>query len=201
VLFLDELPEFDRRVLEGLREPLETGTVCIARAGLQANYPAQFQLVAAMNPCPSGCRTERGAQCECTPPQLQRYHSRLSGPLLDRIDMLIPLERVEAHQWIAHASVAEESSAALAVQVSAARERQVARQGCLNSRLRADNTLAQCRLEREALRTLEASCERYRLSARSGHRLARVARSIADLQGAPTVGAEAISEAVALRLA
>lgn len=199
VLFLDELPEFDRRVLEALREPLETGAVCIARAGLQATYPAQFQLVAAMNPCPAGCRTERGAQCGCTPPQKQRYRARLSGPLLDRIDILVELERVEAHEWLAPVAGNTAGSAAIAALVGAARERQLQRQGCLNSRLGAADTLAQCRLTRPALRVLARFCERRRLSARAGHRLARMARSIADLEGAETVGEDAVTEAAALR--
>jgi len=201
VLFLDELPEFDRRVLEALREPLETGAVSIARAGLQATYPAEFQLVAAMNPCPAGCLPQAGSECECKPPERQRYLARLSGPLLDRIDMQVRLQRVATREWLTSAPrKGEPTSAQLAPQVAAARERQHRRQGCLNSRLRAANTLEECRLDRAALQSLRAVSEKYRLSARAGHRLARVARTIADLDGAASVTEAAIDEAANLRL-
>jgi magnesium chelatase family protein len=200
VLFLDELPEFDRRVLEALREPLETGAVCIARAGLRAHYPAEFQLVAAMNPCPCGRGGTPQAPCDCSPQQSQRYRARLSGPLLDRIDLQVTLHAVGAALWDEPAPGAAEHTAAVAAAVRAARERQHARQGCLNGRLSAARTLEACRLEPGGLAALTRAAVKYDLSARSCHRIARVARSIADLDGAPAVEKQAVLEAVNLRL-
>jgi magnesium chelatase family protein len=198
VLFMDEFPEFNRGVLEALREPLETGAVCISRTGVRAEYPARFQLVAAMNPCPCGRRGDDDAACECTPPLIRRYSSRLSGPLLDRIDLQVTLERVPASVWSA-VHEPQETSVQVAATVHAARERQLRRQGCVNAQLTASNTLSHCRLEADALRALERACEHRHLSARGGHRLARIARSIADLQGAEEIGEAAVAEALAYR--
>jgi magnesium chelatase family protein len=199
VLFLDELPEFDRRVLEALREPLETGSICIARADLRANYPAQFQLVAAMNECPCGKVGGDAGVCECTAVQLQRYRARLSGPLLDRIDLLVHVAPPGKKLWQGRAADGSDASAVIAARVRAARERQHHRQGCLNARLSADQTLASCRLDRRAYATLRTVAEHHGLSARGAHRLARVARSIADLEGAELVNEAAVAEALSLR--
>jgi magnesium chelatase family protein len=200
VLFLDELPEFDRRVLEALREPLETGTVSIARAGMRAQYPARFQLVAAMNGCP--CGQSGTAGCQCREAERRRYRARLSGPLLDRIDLRVELSAVGSQLWSGEDGGRDgtRSSAAVALRVRAARERQQARQGCLNAQLPAGQTLEACRLGRHALSVLRRAAGHHGLSARGAHRLARVARSIADLEGAELVDEAAVAEALSLRM-
>ena len=202
VLFLDELPEFDRRVLEALREPLENGAVTIARATQRMHYPAEFQLVAAMNACPCGKTGGGTAACDCAPAALKRYRARLSGPLRDRIDLHVDVQPVGDALWesAGEGADAEGSSQVLAARVGVARDRQLARQGCVNARLSAATTLAHCALSGEAMRILARTAERYSLSARGCHRIARVARSIADLNDEDEVVASAILEAIGLRL-
>jgi magnesium chelatase family protein len=202
VLFLDELPEFDRRVLEALREPLETGVVSVSRASLRADFPADFQFVAAMNPCPCGYHGADPGRCECTPAEVQRYRHRLSGPLLDRIDLHLPLRRPRAATLLARRDPGQGgvTSAAAARRVAEARDRQRARQGCLNSRLDGARLLSASATEAEALRLLAQASELHALSARACHRVLRVARSIADLAGAARIGADHLSEALTLRI-
>ena len=201
VLFLDELPEFDRRVLEALREPLETGTVSVSRANLRAEYPAAFQLIAAMNPCPCGYQGDASGRCRCGEREIERYRRRLSGPLLDRIDLHVAMRRVETGALITGqvAEVPQPGSRQAAAQVALARERQQQRQGRLNSALGAGEVLACSGADAEALALLERAAGRLDLSARATHRVLKVARSIADLAGEARLGAAQLAEALALR--
>jgi magnesium chelatase family protein len=195
VLFLDELPEFDRRVLESLREPLETGSITVSRAARRADFPARFQLIAAMNPCPCGYRGS--ARCRCTPDQVARYRGRLSGPFLDRIDLVLEVAPLNAHE-LQQAS-AGETSAAVRKRVERAAGIQFKRQGCANAALDSAGVERFCTPDAEAAKLLSAAIERLGLSARGTHRLLRVARSIADLADAPTVGRAHVAEAIQLR--
>jgi magnesium chelatase family protein len=197
VLFLDELPEFDRDVLEVLREPLESGRITISRAARQCDFPARFQLVAAMNPCPCGYLGDPGGRCHCTPGEVARYRNRISGPFLDRIDLhvgMIPLTPEE----LASAPPGE-ASAAVRLRVCAARERQLARQACANALLQGDALDRHCALAPDAATLAKQAATRLRLSARAYHRLLRVARSIADLAGAQAIGAGHLAEAIQYR--
>ena len=197
VLFLDELPEFDRRVLEALREPMESGHIHIARAARQATFPAQFQLIAAMNPCPCGYHGDTNGKCRCTPDQVARYRGKLSGPLLDRIDLQleVPALPAEALQKAADG----ESSATVRARVVAARERQLARQGKTNARLSTREIDRHCQPGDDALALLKQAMLRLNLSARAYHRVLRVARTIADLAGAETIATPHIAEAIQYR--
>ena len=197
VLFLDELPEFDRDVLEVLREPLESGHIVISRAGRQAEFPARFQLVAAMNPCPCGHLGDTAATCRCTPDRIAAYRSRISGPLLDRIDLHVEVPRV-ATEEIARAAPAE-ASVVVAARVAEARARQVERQGCSNARLGGASLARAVRADEAALALLGNAMQRLALSARAYHRVLRVARSIADLAGRDCVEPAHVAEAVTLR--
>jgi magnesium chelatase family protein len=203
ILFLDELPEFDRRVLEALREPLESGKVSVVRASQRAEYPAQFQLVAAMNPCPCGRAGLVNPACKCMPAQLKRYRARISGPLLDRIDLQLQLPSVQAAELLepvmvtgSHESLATASAVRL---VCAARQRQLDRQGAVNARLDPEATLRYCAAGKEGMGLLRRVAEQRGYSARSQHRMLRVARSIADLAGLDAVAAEHVAEALAMR--
>lgn len=190
--------EFDRRVLDVLREPLETGHITISRAARQADFPARFQLVAAMNPCPQGYDCDLGANCRCTPEQQQRHRSRLSAPFLDRIDLHVEVPRVPQDVLLGGGPPGE-SSADVRARVTAARERQLARQGKLNAALAHREVERHCPL-RDADRQLVATAmERFRLSARSYHRILKVARSIADLAGETRIGAPHLAEALNYR--
>jgi magnesium chelatase family protein len=210
VLFLDELPEFPRSALEALREPLETGHITISRAAHQARYPARFQLVAAMNPCPCGwlgAFASNGRQCLCSGEAVRRYQGRLSGPLLDRIDMQVevpalrPSELIPSAANAAKATIAAagESSAIVAVRVNAARERQLARQGVPNALLSAAQIGSDLRLAEPSRALLEQVAERLGWSARSLHRVAKLARTVADLAGDDEIGVEHMAEAVQYR--
>ena len=200
VLFLDELPEFDRRVLEALREPLETGVVSIARANLRADYPADFQLVAAMNPCHCGYHGDGGRECRCSPLEVERYRRRLSGPLLDRIDLQVSLQRVPATELTAVAAADGLDTAAAAAAVAKAQQQQRERQGCLNSRLQPAQLLQGHIVVAEARQLLAAAAERLVLSARATHRVLKVARSIADLEQRAQVTVADVAEALSLRV-
>ena len=197
ILFLDELPEFDRKVLEVLREPLESGHIVIARARDKVRFPARFQLVAAMNPCPCGYLGDPGGRCRCTPEQIQRYRAKLSGPLLDRIDLHLTVAR-ESTSLLA-SSQAGESSAQVAARVSQARQRQLARQGCANAFLDLPGLQQHCRLPEADRLWLEQACERLNLSLRAAHRLLKVARTLADLEGASEIGRAHLAEALQYR--
>ena len=197
VLFLDELPEFDRRVLEALREPLESGRIHISRAARQAEFPAQFQLIAAMNPCPCGYLGDAKGRCRCTPDQVLRYRNKLSGPLLDRIDLQIevPALPAEALQQAADG----ESSATVRARVTLARERQLARQGKANARLTTKEIDAYCQPGAAAATLLKTAVAKLNLSARAYHRVLKVARTIADLAGSDAIEAQHVAEAVQYR--
>ena len=200
VLFLDELPEFDRRVLEVLREPLETGRILVSRAARQAEFPARFQLVAAMNPCPCGYHGDtRGQVCTCTPDQIARYRGRVSGPLLDRLDMQIDVPAVPPEQLDAISASDGESSETLRARVSAARQRQLVRQGRPNAELGPGELDRHCALAPAARALLHRAVERLRLSARAYHRVLRLARTIADLDGVDDIGVAQVAEAVGYR--
>ena len=199
-LFLDELPEFQRGVLESLREPLETGRIHVARAARRAEFPARFQLVAAMNPCPCGWLGHASGKCRCTPDQVARYRGKLSGPLLDRIDLMLDVPAVSEGELRARGD--GESSAAVRARVTAARERQQARQGKPNAGLTPDEIDAHCRPGDDGAALLKRAMQQLGLSARAYHRILKVARTIADLAGAPdgtALGAAHIAEAVHYR--
>jgi len=197
VLFLDELPEFDRGVLEVLREPIESGHIVISRAARQSEFPARFQLVAAMNPCPCGHLGDPAATCRCTPDRVAAYRGRISGPLLDRIDLHVEVPRVVPEQ-IASASPSEPSADA-ALRVTAARTRQLERQGRANSRLEGGAVLECTLADAPALALLGTAMQRLALSARAYHRVLRVARTIADLAGDEPVRSEHVAEAITFR--
>jgi magnesium chelatase family protein len=197
VLFLDELPEFDRRVLEVLREPLESGRVAIARAARRAEFPARFQLVAAMNPCPCGYLGHSSGKCHCTPDQVARYRGRLSGPLLDRIDIHIEVPAVPEGELTGGA--AGEASAVVRERVVRARDRQLVRQGKPNCELTARETDRHCRADAAATALLKTAIARLNLSARAYHRVLRLALTIADLAGADAIGPAHVAEAVQYR--
>jgi magnesium chelatase family protein len=197
VLFLDELPEFDRRVLEVLREPIESGHITISRAARQADFPARFQLVAAMNPCPCGYSGDPTGRCRCTPDQISRYRARISGPLLDRIDLKLEVPAVR-HAELREASPGE-SSASVRERVTAARERQLARAGKPNAWLNNRETERDCALGGHEHTLLDRAVERLGLSARAYHRVLRVARTIADLAGSTRIDDVHVSEAIQYR--
>jgi magnesium chelatase family protein len=197
VLFMDELPEFDRDVLEALREPIESGRVSIARAARQAQFPARFQLIGAMNPCPCGHCGDRSGRCRCTPERIARYRGRISGPLADRIDIKLEVPAPREAELLAAA--AGEPSAAIRSRVEAARGVQMARQGMANCLLGTREIDRYCETDREGDQLLRHALARMLLSARAYHRVLRVARSIADLAGVATITAEHIAEAIQYR--
>ncbi len=200
VLFLDELPEFDRQVLEVLREPLESGHISIARAALKAEFPARFQLVAAMNPCPCGYLGDPAGRCRCTPEQVRRYRGRLSGPLLDRIDLHVELPPVAHELLLAHEHAGAEPSAAVRERVAAAQQRQLARAGCLNARLDAAGLRRHARLTEPQQQFLARAIGTLGLSARATHRVLRIARTCADLGGDDALDMPHLAEALQYRL-
>jgi magnesium chelatase family protein len=199
VLFLDELPEFDRHVLEMLREPLEAGRITVSRAALQVDFPAACQLVAAMNPCPCGWRGDPGGRCRCTPEVAARYLRKLSGPLVDRIDIQIELPALTPAELTARNGEKSEPSAVIAARVADARVRQIARQGKTNRELSGREVDDVCRLDASGEALLREASERFRWSARAYYRVLKVARSIADLAGDATPSAGHIAEAIQYR--
>jgi magnesium chelatase family protein len=198
VLFLDELPEFDRRVLEVLREPLETGTITISRAARQAEFPASFQFIAAMNPCPCGYLGDNRSACRCTVEKVQRYRSRLSGPLLDRLDLHIEVPRVPIEAMRSEIRQ-NETSEVVARRVVAARARQLARQQATNARLNNREVERFCRPTQQGSALLNRASNMLNLSARAYHRVLKVARTIADLAETDMIDTHHISEAMTLR--
>jgi magnesium chelatase family protein len=197
VLFMDELPEFDRDVLESLREPLESGRVSIARAARQAQFPARFQLIGAMNPCPCGHCGDRSGRCRCTPERIARYRGRISGPFADRIDIKLEVPAPREAELLAAAS--GEPSSAIRARVERAREMQLARQGMANSLLGTRDIDRYCEPDKEGDQLLRHALARMLLSARAYHRVLRVARSIADLGQSAAITAEHIAEAIQYR--
>ncbi len=199
VMFLDELPEFDRRVLEVLREPLESGHIIISRAARQAEFPARFQFIAAMNPCPCGYLGDNNGRCHCTSEQIVRYRNRISGPLLDRIDMHIEVPRV-AHQELRKGRTDNnEPSKEIQKRIEAARSRQIER--CTTSNARMNNTRVEkyCLLTDQDHSLLEQALDKLCLSARAYHRILKVTRTIADLDGVGTIKTEHLMEAISYR--
>jgi magnesium chelatase family protein len=197
VLFLDELPEFDRKVLEVLREPLESGKVDIARANRQLSFPAQFQLIAAMNPCPCGYLGHKSGRCHCPPPAIARYQGKISGPLLDRIDMLVPVSALTPDEL----SVLPKGEASQTVQarVVAAHQRQLARQHYANHLLTGDALEQYCPIAPEGRQLLTRAAAQLHLSARSWYRIIRLARTIADLADSEAIDTPHIAEAIQFR--
>jgi len=199
VLFLDELPEWDRRVLEVLREPLEAGRIHISRAARQASFPARFQFVAAMNPCPCGYLGHPSGRCRCTPDAIARYRGRISGPLLDRIDIQIEVPALPPDAFPSGAVPLGESSRVIRERVIAAAARQHARQGRANAQLQPKEIERLCRLDREAEALLRSALARLALSARAYHRILKVARTIADLARAEQIASVHVAEAISYR--
>ncbi len=198
VLFLDELAEFDRKVLEVLREPLESGKITISRAARQAEFPAQFQLIAAMNPCLCGYLGHPSGKCQCTPDQVARYRGRISGPLLDRIDMQIEVPAVP-QQELMKQQVSGEKSSVIVTRVTESHQRQLNRQGKTNSRLSVKEIDRYCALDTTSETLLTQAINRLNLSARAYHRILKVARTIADLSGAENINNQHIAEAIQYR--
>lgn len=198
VLFLDEFPEFDRKVLEVLREPLEAGSVTIARASQNVEYPANFQLIAAMNPCPCGYFGASQRACVCSDIKIQHYRHKLSGPLLDRIDLHVQVLEVPT-RMLADPTIISEPSATVRTRVIEARARQYARQHELNHHLQGAALTQHCALDEPLRQFLERAMDKFKLSARAYHRVLKVARTIADLEPAPIIGLQHLSEALSFR--
>ncbi|MGD8788313.1 MAG: YifB family Mg chelatase-like AAA ATPase, partial [Burkholderiales bacterium] len=197
VLFLDELPEFARNVLEVLREPLESGRIVVSRAARQAEFPARFQLVAAMNPCPCGYLGHFSGKCRCTPDQVARYRSRISGPLMDRIDIQIEVPAVAENdltdsRW-------GEPSAKVRERTTRARDIQLQRQGKPNAGLGVEETERYCITDAEGEKLVRSALTRLGLSARAYHRVLRLGRTIADLAGSAKLGSQHLGEAIQYR--
>ena len=199
VLFLDELPEFERRVLEVLREPMETGQITISRASQQAEFPARFQLIAAMNPCPCGYLGDGTDRCHCSSEQIVRYRGRISGPLLDRIDMHVEVPRQSTPLLAQNKRKAEESSHVVLTRVLEARTRQQLRQGKTNQALVGSEVELYATPDAAGVAVLQQAMERLGLSMRAYHRVLKVARTIADLQGVEGIESRHVGEAIALR--
>jgi magnesium chelatase family protein len=199
VLFLDELPEFDRKVLEVLREPLESGHITISRAAKQADFPARFQLIAAMNPCPCGYLGHSNGKCRCTPDIIARYQGRISGPLLDRIDMQIQVGALPHADLLKHAD--GETTTAIHQRVEQAFERQLARQGKANHLLSTKEIDQHCQPDASAEQLLRTAMIKLNWSARAYHRVLKVARTIADLAGVADIGQGHVAEAIQYRRA
>ena len=197
VLFLDELPEFDRSVLEVLREPMESGHITISRAARRADFPAQFQLIAAMNPCPCGYLGHFNGKCRCTPDQISRYRSKISGPLLDRIDIQIEVPAVPQGDLLNKTE--GEASTSIQQRVETARQRQIARQNKANTLLSVTEIDALCTPDEQGIVLLQQAIARLNLSARAYHRVLKVARTIADLEGEIAITTKHIAEAVQYR--
>ena len=197
ILFLDELPEFDRHVLEVLREPLESGRITISRAARRADFRAQFQLVAAMNPCPCGYLGHFNGKCRCTPDKIARYRGKISGPLLDRIDIQLEVPAVPQEALLKQGD--GESSAEIQVRTEAARQRALTRQGKPNALLSVSEIDALCVPDEKGAVLLQQAITRLNLSARAYHRVLKVARTIADLAESENISSAYIAEAVQYR--
>jgi magnesium chelatase family protein len=198
VLFLDELPEFNRRALEALREPLETGRISISRAGGQAEYPANFQLIAAMNPCPCGYLGDRQSDCRCSGDRVAAYRRKISGPLLDRIDLHVNVLRPSI-ELLRAGRGGTESSRTVRERVEMAWIAQMARSNVNNARLRGEELESVCQASDKCWTLLEKAAERFNLSARAHQRVLRVSRTIADLAGVNKISPPHVAEALSLR--
>jgi len=196
VLFLDELPEFPRKVLEVLREPLESGEIMISRVQAQTRYPARFQLVAAMNPCP--CGYQGSERCRCTPDQVRRYREKISGPLLDRIDLQVDVPALPSKELM-QGNPESERSDVVRQRVTLARDKQRQRNNVLNSQLSSQQLQQYCPLQADQKQLLQRASERMDLSARAIHRVLKVARTIADLESSETIEVSHLSEALSYR--
>lgn len=199
VLFLDELPEFNRHVLEVLREPLESGKVNISRAAGQAEYPANCQLIAAMNPCPCGYLGSQRHHCHCTPEQIQRYRNKISGPLLDRIDMHIEVPSLPPERLSTFHPMQEETSQIIRERVLLAREKQVSRGPRINAKLHSHEIIEFCKLDKQSQQMLTSALEKFGISARAYHRILKIARTIADLSDSPHIDSKHVAEAIQFR--
>jgi magnesium chelatase family protein len=204
VLFLDELPEFDRRVLDTLRQPLEERSILLSRAGISVRYPCDFTLIAAMNPCPCGYLGDARRECRCSAQQIRRYRRRVSGPFLERIDLVVQVPRLTRDELTAR--VEGEPSSAVRVRVERARsvqwQRSAGHSGSVcNARLESRRLIERCNVDAEASRLLEHAVDRYVLSARGYHRVLKVARTIADLADSGAVEAQHVAEALQYRFA
>lgn len=197
VLFLDELPEFQRKVLEVLREPLENGEVRISRARAQACYPAKFQLIAAMNPCPCGYHGSDNSRCRCTADQIRRYRDRLSGPLLDRIDMHVPVRALKQGELLTKQH--NESSVTIRERVKKTRQKQLQRQNKINHQLSAAEIERYCAISSQDSQFLEQAIEKLGLSTRALHRVLKLARTLADMADNENISMVEISEALSYR--
>ncbi len=198
ILFLDELPEWSRHALEVLREPLESGVVSVSRAARSAEFPARFQLVAAMNPCPCGWAGDPSGRCRCSAEQVRRYRARISGPLLDRIDLHVEVPRLPPQELRPDAAQGE-SSASIRARVERTRAIQLARCGKANAQMSQAETMQHCALQAKDQSLLEQAVERLQLSARSLHRILRVARTIADMAGSERIETPHLGEALGYR--
>ena len=198
VLFLDELPEFNRNVLEALREPMETGSITIARAGMHAEFPARFQLIAAMNPCPCGYLGDSQSDCRCSRDRVVNYRNKISGPLLDRIDLQVEVLRPST-ALLRNGDPRAEDSATMAARVADAWRGQIKRSGVANARLEGDRLATNCAIDEPCWSLLESAAERFNLSARAHQRVLRVARTIADLAGVTKIAPPHVAEALSLR--
>jgi magnesium chelatase family protein len=198
VLFLDELPEFNRNVLEALREPMETGSITIARAGAHAEFPARFQLIAAMNPCPCGYLGDSQSDCRCSGDRVVNYRNKISGPLLDRIDLHVEVPRPST-EALRKVEPGGAESNAVAERVAAAWGRQMERAGVANARLEGAELATACAIEEPCWTLLENAAERFNLSARAHQRVLRVSRTIADLAGDTKIAPPHVAEALSLR--
>jgi magnesium chelatase family protein len=199
VVFLDELPEFNRHVLEVLREPVESGQITISRAARQADFPARFQLIAAMNPCPCGYHGHPSGRCRCTPDQITRYRGKISGPLLDRIDLHVEVPSLPVNQLHADNQGEIESSRVVSNRVTAARQHQYARSDLANCQLGNRQVEQYCQLDNESRLLLEQAITKLGLSARAYHRILKVARTIADLAGKDHISLPQLTEAIGYR--
>jgi len=199
VLFLDELPEYQRQVLEALREPLEAGVVTISRAANQAQFPARFQLIVAMNPCPCGYYTDPNSDCRCTDEQISRYQARISGPLMDRIDMHVEVPPLPKGVLLDAAQSDSEPSDVVRSRVVAVRDRQLSRSKKSNAMLSSSEVLTHCCLSQSDRHFFENTVEKFGLSARAYHRLLRLARTIADMAQSEKIKRQHLQEAFAYR--
>ncbi|MEW5008515.1 MAG: YifB family Mg chelatase-like AAA ATPase [Cycloclasticus sp.] len=199
ILFLDELAEFDRKVLEALREPMENGRIAISRANQQSDFPARFQLICAMNPCPCGYLGDSSQRCQCTTAQIARYRQKISGPLLDRIDMHIEVPRISSETLRKGRDGGEESSRVIAQRVQGSQQRSINRQGLVNNLLSSGQIKKHCVLSDDDHALLEQAMEKLGLSHRAYHRILRVARSIADIADETHIQRKHLTEALSYR--